>query len=102
MFSKNPSKESLRQMLEAHSVNAMLLDSTVLKVYAAEQAPSKSPYRAKRKTEPDVYQLEIERLAQAQTTGSIAHVPLASTSAELDFKALEVEAVAFMRKRCRK
>ena len=102
MFSKNPSKESLRQMLEAHSVNAMLLDSSVLKVYAAEQVPSKSAYKPRKKTEPDVYQLEIQRLAQAQSTDSIEHVRLAEPKAELDFKALEVEAVAFMRRRCRK
>lgn len=106
MFSKNPDKESLRQMLQAKCDNAMLLDNSVHKHYAAEQAPSKPPYRRKKKPQTDTYQQEILRLTQAHEKGTnlVAHgaETTVAPSAELDFQALENEAAAFMRSRHRK
>lgn len=103
LLSKNPSKESLRQLLQAQCDDAMLLDTSVHKLYAAEPAPPKSPYRPKKKRPADAYELEIQRLAEAHANGTSA-IPIASaapvdTPAELDFIALEKEAAEFMRNR---
>lgn len=105
MFSKNPSKESLRQMLQAQCDNAMLLDNSVHTLYAAEPVPSKSPYRPK-KPQVDAYQQEIQRLAQAKDSvpGSNQGCDPAPTegSGDFDIQALEKEAAAFMRTHRRK
>lgn len=105
MFSKNPSKESLRQMLQAQCDNAMLLDNSVRQLYAAEPAPSRSPYRPKKK-QVDAYQQEIERLSQARDSGVVVEpqgkIYVQEGAAELDIQALEKEAAEFMRNRCRK
>lgn len=105
MFSKNPSKESLRQMLQAQCDNAMLLDNSVHQLYAAEPAPSKSRYRPK-KPQVDAYQLEIERLSLAKDSVVVAEPPVKisvqESVADLDVQALEKEAADFMRNRRRK
>lgn len=105
MFSKNPSKESLRQMLQAQCDNAMLLDISVHQLCAAEPAPSKSPYRPK-KPQIDAYQLEIERLSQAKDSSVAVEQPVKirvqEDAADLDIQALEKEAADFMRNRRRK
>lgn len=107
MFSKNPSKESLREMLQAKCDNAMLLDNSVHTLYEAEQAPSKAPYRPKRrKPQADAYQQEIKRLTQAQESGIKPEIEAPSahdaSSTQLDFQALEREAAEFLRSRRRK
>ncbi|HDS1721582.1 hypothetical protein NPS53_08730 [Pseudomonas putida] len=91
-------------MLQAQCDDAMLLDSSVRKLYAAEHAPSKNPYRPKKKA--DAYQLEIQRLAEAQANNAspVTTAPPTTTDTpmELDFLALEREAADFMRNRNRK
>lgn len=106
MFSKNPAKESLRQMLQAKCDDAMLLDRSVHKLYAAEELPSKTRYRPRKKPAVDAYLLEIQQLSNAQTKTTEADTPLSEANAakpeEFDFQALEIEAAAFARNRGRK
>lgn len=105
MFSKNPSKESLRQFLKSQCDNAMLLDNSVHQLYAAEPLPSKTPYRP-RKPKADAYQQEIQRLAQARDTGVVAKLAvdacMAEATTDLDIQTLEQEAASFVRNRQRK
>ncbi|NVL49995.1 hypothetical protein F2S72_09615 [Pseudomonas syringae pv. actinidiae] len=107
MFSKNPTKESLREMLQAKCDNAMLLDNSVHKLYAAKELPSKQPYNPRRKKpHADAYELEIQRLTQARDEGvepdSVAVQVHQAASTQLDIQALEAEAAAFLRSRRRK
>lgn len=106
MFSKNPAKESLRQLLQAKCDDAMLLDQSVHTLYAAEELPSKTPYRPRKKPSVDAYQLEIQQLANAQTKNTEADTPPSEADAakleDFDFQALEMEAAAFARSRGRK
>lgn len=106
MLSKNPSKEHLRQLLEAQCENAMLLDNSVRTLYAAEPGPPKSAYRPRKKRRADAYELEIQRLSEARDNGAATHAaapaPTVASPIELDFQALEVEVAAFMRDRRRK
>lgn len=105
MFSKNPSKESLRQFLQAKCDTAILVDNSVHQVYAAEPAPQRSPYR-RRKPKPDSYQQEIERLALARDTPPAAKTAadkcLLADGTDLDIQTLQQEANTFVRNRRRK
>lgn len=107
MFGKQPSKDELRQQLQAQCDHAMMLDNSIHTLYASQPTPSKPKYRP-RKLEQDSFQQELDRLEQtklASDTGapqSGLEPSALGPDTGVDVDSLEREVAEFMRNRQRK